>query len=208
MKDYLVYGTKYNKFDEIFEWILNHQDAHRILSSYKLHKDGKYSYKETINLEDESDHRYFEFRETSLVYNEELMLCRNTTNYTKSIIIFRDIYDVIETLVNRTFRSVDNAVAKQVNLFEEYVEEMLKETNKIPEGYELFINYNRLCTDIGYRDKIAEALGFENTDITLKVAANITPLRNKLRYKKYITQRLTELNDIAMDDYKDNSLYM
>lgn len=200
MKDYLVYGTRYSGFGRMLEWISDHCDARCIKTDVNSHIKNKYDKKSLVN------RRYFLFAETSLVYNERLMLCRNTTNYTKSIIVFRDIYDVIENVLQKTRVSVDKVISKQTDLFEEYSDELLKETHYIPEGYELFINYRRWLMDVDYRNKIGSALGFENSDKEVYELNMDKRLRNSLRFKKYKTKSLTDLNKKTL--YSDNSLYM
>ncbi len=192
MKDFLVFGTRYNKFDEIFKWISNHQHAGYYNTDVDTHKKRRYVKNQNEN--DALMYRYFMFNEVSLVCHEDLMLSFNTTNYTKTIVIFRDMYDVIDDILSCTFKSVDNVVMKQIDLFEEYADEYLKETNKIPDTYKLFINYNRWSNDMKYRDELAKSLGFENTDYrTYKDTQNFK-LRDKVRYRKFFTSSVKEIN--------------
>lgn len=194
MRDYLVFGTRYNKFDNIFEWIKEHSDAGCIQSSYKLHKDGEYKFKKNGRLYADVENRYFVFNEHSLVYNEELMLCRNTVNYQKTIVVLRDMYDVIDNMLTVTFKDVDRIVNKQIDLFEEYVEELMDQSHYILDKYKFFISYNRWCKDIEYRDYIGSMLGFGNADTKIYENEENKSLRERIRYRKHFTDHLKYLN--------------
>ena len=200
MKDYLVFGTRYNKFDEVFKWISEHQNAGYDESNAKDHLKVNYGAKKDIDQKDINKHRYFMFNETSLVYHEDLMFAYKTANYTKTILIFRDLYDVIEDILSCTFKPefVDSIISNQIDLFEEYADEYLDETNKLPHPYRLFLNYNRWMTDIGYRNEIATDLGFENTDFKTYSNNHNSKLRDKLRYRKHFTSRVKSLNHKVM----------
>ncbi|MCK5017018.1 MAG: hypothetical protein KAS32_08095 [Candidatus Peribacteraceae bacterium] len=187
-------------FEQIFEWILYHNDAIYYPANVKQHINDKYD-KKTFPQQE-----YFYFKETSLVYNEDLMFARNTTNYTKSVIILRDLRDVIEDISSCTFKSAEKVITNQIKLFEEYGEEYLNNTNKIPSNYKLFINYNKWLDEIPYRNHIANQLGFENTDTNIYLTTKNFKLRNKLRYRKYFTSYVKELNNKIINN--GNSLYL
>jgi hypothetical protein len=187
---YLVYGTRYCKFDEIYKWILDHQQAWLYETDFKTHTQGKYK------KFDDGESEYFYLPETSIVFNEDMLASHNNECYRKSIIILRDLTDVIEGVLSRTFKpeSVDRAIGNQIELFEEYTDEYIGETNKCPDHYTMFILYDRWLKDIDYRDNVARTLGFINTDYKEYIQVRDYTLRNRLRFKKHITEEIISLN--------------
>lgn len=199
MKDYLVYGTRHCGFDKIFEWILDHTDSWYVVSNTKLHTKGLYENKpKDVKL------RFFTFYETSLVYNEDLMFAHNTSNYTKSIVVLRYAEDFIDDILSTVKKNAEKVVERNIDLFEEYVDEYTNETNKLVDGYKLFINFNKWLWDIPYRNSIAEQLGFNNTDNETYIVTKDYVLRSRIRFRKHITNRVKQLND-RIDDFGSNT---
>lgn len=189
MKTYLVYGTRDCGWNTIFEWIADcDKNAVSVFTNVKKHN--RESYK-GLN---KNNHVYFNLEETSLVYNEELVFSYNTADYDKSIVILRDIYDVVQDILEVTVKNVDNIIANQIELFEEYAEEYLEESHKLMDNHKLFINYNKWCCDLEYRNEIAKQLGFENKDVNMYENEWNTTLRAKMRYKKYFNTDIYRLN--------------
>lgn len=189
MKTYLVYGTRDCGWNTIFEWIKYHEPgAVNIPTSVQKHN--RESYKGL----DKSTHRFFNLQETSLIYNEELVFSYNTADYDKSVVVLRDIYDVVQDILEVTVKNVDNIIANQIELFEEYAEECLEESHKLMDNHKLFINYNKWCCDLEYRDEIAKQFGFDNKDVNMYENEWNTTLRAKMRYKKYFNTDIYRLN--------------
>ena len=179
--------------------ILDHIDSWYVVSDVKLHTKGLYKNKpKDVKL------RFFTFYETSLVYNEDLMFAHNTSNYTKSIVILRYAEDFIDDILSTVKKNADKVVERNVDLFEEYVDEYTNETNKLVDGYKLFINFNKWLWDIPYRNSIAEQLGFTNTDNETYLVTKDYVLRSRIRFRKHITSRVKQLND-RVDDFGSNT---
>lgn len=194
MKTYLVYGTRECRWDEIFEWILDHNLGAMTIGT-SVTKHNRESYKNPGEYSERNvTHKYFYLPETSLVYNEELVFSYNTANYNKSIVILRDIYDVVQDILEVTVKNVDEIISNQFELFEEYAEELSGEAHRLMDGHKLFINYNKWSNDIAYRDEVAQDLGFQNKDTQLYEYSWNTTLRNKMRYKKYFNSDIYRLN--------------
>jgi hypothetical protein len=186
-----VYGTRYCKFDEIYKWILKHQQAWMYKTDVKTHTQGKYK------KFDGGVSEFFYLPETSLVYNEDLLASHNNEYYRKTIIILRDLTDVIEDVLHKTFKPefVDRIIRDQIDLFEEYTDEYMNETNKCPDTYTTFILYDQWLRDEEYRHHVALILGFHNTDYEEYTPNRDYVLRNKLRFKKHITDEVRILNN-------------
>jgi len=187
---YLVYGTRYCKFEEIFKWINHHQESHLYKTDIKTHTQGKYDKHKGGVAE------FFYLPETSLVYNEDLLASHNNECYRKTIIMLRDLTDVIEDVLHKTFKPdyVNSIIRNQIDLFEEYTDEFINETNKCPDNYTMFILYDQWLKDEEYRHHVALEFGFHNTDYKEYSPNRDYVLRNKLRFKKHITDEVRTLN--------------
>jgi hypothetical protein len=185
-RSYFVFGTRYSGWDKIYCWIKRHQKAYCYDVGYKQFCNG--TFQENLN-----DHTYYNFAETSLVHHEDIMLTTNKGLYTKTIIVLNDIEDVIEEILHKTRKSVEDVVNNQVELLEELIEEAKGETHYIPERSKLVILYDQWLKDEEYRNWIAELLGFVNTNHETYHKVIDYKLRDSYRYKYFITDRIRNL---------------
>jgi|GEM_PF-7056225 len=185
---YLVFGNRYCGWDEIIKWILDHKDV-----SYHV-TDVEHAKKGTMTSCD-GDTVFSYYPETSLVYHEDILFNSNLATYRKTIIVYRDIKDVIAKILKNTRINIDKVVNKQVYLFEDYTDELIGESSKIHEPYFMPIFYDKWRYNIDYRNDIANQLGFVNTyKDAIEREYNLKD-RQKVRYIRQITQRVKELNN-------------
>jgi hypothetical protein len=178
---FFAFGTRYCGFDEMKEWFPFETIYCNIKNFSKIkHK--------SLN------HSLYFFPETSLLYHNDLILTPKKGNYIKTIIIYRDLTDVIEIILEKTRINVDEVIKKQISLFEEYTNELIGETSNILEPYFMPIFYDMWRQDIKYRNSIAEALGFVNKDNTIYHAHHNYKLRQGIRFKRQITSQVKDLN--------------
>lgn len=185
---YLVFGTRYCGWDNIFEWILTHKDVSYHVMSLDKNKEGSMKAYE-------DDTVFYYYPETSLVYHEDILFNSDLATYRKTIIVYKDLTDVIEKVFKRTKINPEKAISKQVELFEEYTDELIGETSKIHEPYFMPIFYDLWRHNLDYRNILAEKLGFKNNFTDVVEKEYDFKFRQKIKYKRQITSRVKELNN-------------
>jgi hypothetical protein len=172
MNTILIFSTKRSGHHAIIEWIGNnmnggivfHNDTH-----WRSFVDGKKVYlgkrKEVLyGGKSKKNLTVYNFEDININQHSKIVKSPFVVNHDKTIIVLRDVYNMVASSIKSTTKNVDVTIRKRVDRWKEYCFELLGETDWVDKNKLHFINYNMWFIDREYRDLIGKSIGFINED--------------------------------------------
>jgi hypothetical protein len=148
----------------VYEEVQDHYRSHRReqLEFLLQQAQGNFSYKECLiyNYED------FDFSSALNSYysekNHDIYLGKSAEKY--DLILLRDPFNLLASRIKRGFLDVKIKNKNFIDLWLEYAQEILGETNYLSQNKKIFVNYNQWVQNQNYRQQISEQLGLQFSD--------------------------------------------